>query len=85
VCEFSCYNSHFPLSSLRYTRKRIPISFNIVKYRVSESLSARVEIRIYVRAHVTMNESVSGFCLGGNAKFHHAGGLVANGTKPGLM
>jgi len=42
-------NSHFPLSSLRYTRKRIPtlVSFNIVKYRVSKSPSALVEIRLY--------------------------------------
>jgi len=51
----------------------------------SKSPSERVEIRIYVRALVRVNGSVSGFCLGGNAKFHLADGSVANGTKPGRM
>ena len=40
---------------------------------------------MYVRAQVTVNESVSGFYLGGNAKFHLADGSVANGAKPGRM
>ena len=31
-----------------------------------------------------MNKSLSGFCLGGNVKFHLADGSVANGRKPGL-
>ena len=78
-------NSHFPFSSQRYTRKRIHISLNIVKYRASKSPCERVEIRIYDRVQVTVNESVPGFCLGGNAKFHLADGSVADGTKPGRM
>jgi len=54
-------------------------------YRASKSPSERVEIRMCVRAQVTVNESVSGFCLGGNAKFHLADGSGANCTKPGRM
>jgi hypothetical protein len=61
------------------------MSFNIVKFRVSKIPSARAEIRIYVRVQVTVNVSVSGFCLGGSAKIHLADGSVANGTKPELM
>jgi hypothetical protein len=61
------------------------VSFNIVKYRVSKSPSACVEMKIYVSVQITVNESVLDFCPGGNAKFHLADGSVANVTKPVLM